>query len=411
MRSTTAPVPGTRHRLTREGLAWVGTAALLAALAWLKSLNVLLLIAYMMFGLLALNGLLSRRQVRRVTASRLPLPPVYAGEEGRVRVVVRNRGDYPVTVSVVEPGVGASSNWVLAGLVAGASVECSRQVSFPHRGRVELPAPVVTSGFPFGFLQCNQPGEGRDEVVVLPEVGGADPVGMWRWLQRHPGNEGRTRKILRVATADQADVRGIRPYRPGDSIRAVHWRSTARRRELMVREYDTAPTSELVLVVEPWLPRVPSERDLGNLEAALSLAATIIRTSCLHLDTRITVVLAGVESIVRAGPPTEASARVATAPLATAEGVDAPGPVDPAVFGRGFTSAVRVVVSSRPASPLATSLTRTTGRLFVAIDPSIGLPWYQPPRTASGVKPIRNDQRQPKSPFPILPPPGVELRT
>ena len=47
-----------------------------------------------------------------------------------------------------------------------------------------------------------------------------------------------------------------------------HWRTTARRGELMVREYDTAPSPELVLVVEPWLPTNPTATDRERLEAA-----------------------------------------------------------------------------------------------------------------------------------------------
>ena len=94
------------------------------------------------------------------------------------------------------------------------------------------------------------------------------------------------RKVLRRVTTDQADVRGVRPYRPGDPIRGIHWRSSARRGELMVREYDAAPSPELVLVVEPWLPDNPTAGTRANLEAALSLAVTIARTWSRASNTR-----------------------------------------------------------------------------------------------------------------------------
>src|SRR4029079_2445248 len=110
-------------------------------------------------------------------------------------------------------------------------------------------------------------------------------------LLRTAAGEGRSRKVLRRVTHDHTDVRGIRSYRPGDSLRAVHWKSSARRRELMVREYDAAPSPELLLVVEPWLPAEPMEQDRANLEAALSLGATVAWTWCRELSARATVVV------------------------------------------------------------------------------------------------------------------------
>ena len=65
-----------RLRLTTEGLAWFAAAVILGGIGWLKSLNLLLLLAYVMAGLLVLNGVLARLQVRRVLLWWAPLPPV-----------------------------------------------------------------------------------------------------------------------------------------------------------------------------------------------------------------------------------------------------------------------------------------------------------------------------------------------
>jgi uncharacterized protein (DUF58 family) len=49
--------------------------------------------------------------------------------------------------------------------------------------------------------------------------------------------------------AERGDFRSLRPYRPGDDPRDVHWRTTARRGEPIMREYDrdTAETYWIVL--------------------------------------------------------------------------------------------------------------------------------------------------------------------
>src|SRR5262249_61272803 len=96
------------------------------------------------------------------------------------------------------------------------------------------------------------------------------------------------RRPVRHPTA-QSEIHGVRPFRSGDSPRWIHWRTTARRGELMVREVEETPTDNLIVVVDPW---VPGPQDRGQesgtweeagkgpppfpvLEDALSLAATV----------------------------------------------------------------------------------------------------------------------------------------
>ena len=382
MRSSPAPAPAApqgRPRLTPEGVVWLAVAALLGAVGWYKSLNLILLFAYLMAGLLVINGVLAWAQVRRVAAARVPLPPVFAGEQAVLRVAVRNVGRRRATAGVVVEAAGAAARWLLYRLRGGVEVVCAEPRAFPRRGRFRSPPLLVWSGFPFGFLRHERPADAGADVVVLPVPGTVDAEGLRRWLSRQAGGLGRSRKVLRRVTSDQADVRGVRPYRAGDSLRSVHWRSSARRGELMVREYDAAPSPDLVLVVEPWLPAEPTDADRANLEAALSLAAGVALGWSRDAGTRVTVVVAGSESGARTGAPTEAFLREALAPLAGAAGAPAFAALGPEAFGRPLASAARVLVSSRRDSPYAGALARSTGRPFAAVSPSAALPWYRPP--------------------------------
>src|SRR5258708_29701298 len=101
MRPTALPTaPRGRLRLTSEGLAWFAAAAVLGALGWIKSLNLLLLLAYVMLALLVVNGILARAQALRVRAKRLPHPPVFAGEDVRTTIVLQNTSTKPATLTV-----------------------------------------------------------------------------------------------------------------------------------------------------------------------------------------------------------------------------------------------------------------------------------------------------------------------
>ncbi|QJW99334.1 DUF58 domain-containing protein [Frigoriglobus tundricola] len=170
----------------------------------------------------------------------------------------------------------------------------------------------------------------------------------------------------------------MRPYRPGDAIRDIHWRTTARG-EPMVREYDTAPSPELVLVVEAWLPAAPDATDRARLEAALSLAATIAVTwRGRAFDSAVTVVVPGSDAVA-ATAASEEDLRAALAPLASVRGTDAVEAPAARTFTRHLARGARLVVSSRAHTPFAAALGHSTGKPFIAVCPDDRPPWYLPP--------------------------------
>jgi hypothetical protein len=151
----------------------------------------------------------------------------------------------------------------------------------------------------------------------------------------------------------------------------------------MVREYDSAPSPELVLVVEPWLPPNPTQRDSELLEAALSLAATIAITWRRAFDNPVTLIVLGG---VATAPPavgtatSEETLRDFLTPLADTRGATVTELPTPAAFTQHIAAGARLVVSSRPNSPTATALTHSTGKPFAAISPLERVAWYQPPK-------------------------------
>ena len=294
-------------------------------------------------------------------------------------MTVANTGSRPATVSVEDRTAGTPVAWLVSRLPGGTSITCTARRMFPIRGRFADATLIVSSGFPFGLLQYDKPGGADEELVVLPAPGVADADGLRRWLLRHAGGDGRARKVLRRVTTDQADVRSVRPYRPGDPIRTIHWRSSARRHELMVREYDAAPAPDLVMVVEPWLPPEPTARQRDALEAALSLAVTVARTWSRVYGTKVVIAVAGDPQSVQSAALSDEGVREVLAPLAGVTGAANFAPLDPRAFDRSLARAARVVVSSRANTPYADALGRATGRRFVALCPADRLPWYQPP--------------------------------
>ena len=368
---------GLRLRFTQSGVSWLAAAVLIGALAWYKSINLVLIVVYAMGCLLVLNGLLAWNAVRKSTARRLSLPPVFAGERVECGLTVTSSAAYPITLTAEDRAGPGANSFLVYRLPPGHALPCTAWRTFPTRGRYGGPV-TLTSGFPFGFITCECPGAADGEIVVLPSIGVADPDGLRRWVLRSAQGDDRARRVLRRVSTDQAEVRGVRPYRSGDAIRDMHWRTTARRGEPMVREYDTAPSPELVLVIEAWLPSVSSAVDRTRLEAALSLAATIAVTWRRAFDSAVTVVVPGPDAVATTAT-SEENLRAALAPLASIQGTDALVAPAAQTFTRHLARGARLVVSSRANSPLAAALEHSTGKPFVTVCPSDRPLWYQPP--------------------------------
>ena len=265
---------------------------------------------------------------------------MFAGERAECGVTITNASALPVTVTAEDRAGETSNTFLVYRLPAGQSIICSAPREFPTRGRFSGPV-TLSSGVPFGFLECDRPGDASGEIVVLPRLGYAEPDGLRRWVLRSAGGDDRARRVQRRVTSDHADVRGVRAYRPGDTLRDIHWKSTARRGEPMAREYDTAPSPELVLVVEPWLPERPTAADRERLEAALSLAATIAVTWRRAFDTPVMVVVPGPDPAVATAASEDDLRDRADARSPTPPGGAHPDPLSPRGRSTGTSRAAR----------------------------------------------------------------------
>jgi len=109
-----------------------------------------------------------------------------------------------------------------------------------HRfGPVELEA-----GDPFGIAGVEQTLEARQEFAVLPRVLG---IPGFELLTGHPLVE---ETVTHSLASDPTALRGIRPYRPGDPMRAINWRATARSGALQTNEFDPASLAAVRLLLD-----------------------------------------------------------------------------------------------------------------------------------------------------------------
>ncbi|MFP4322526.1 MAG: DUF58 domain-containing protein [Anaerolineales bacterium] len=113
-----------------------------------------------------------------------------------------------------------------------------------QRGVFTLGPMTINSGDPFGLFQFPRHIPAISRIIVYPATVPvyefASPVG------RLEGGQALRRRTFEVTT----NAAGIRDYAPGDSLNRIHWKTTARRGKLYVKEFELDPLSDVWIFVD-----------------------------------------------------------------------------------------------------------------------------------------------------------------
>lgn len=226
-------------RASLGGLTTRGRSFLAAGLAATACAYVLgqadLLRVGMLLALLPLVCVVVLHRTRyRVAGSRLLSPTrVSAGSETRVYLRVNNVSRLPTGLLMLQDRVpyvlGPRPRFVLDRIEAGGRREVSYRVRSDMRGRFLLGPLQLRLTDPFGMVELTRSFSAHDTLTVIPRTEPLPPVR----LSGQSGGYGDSRQRS-LALAGEDDVIP-RAYRHGDDLRRVHWRSTARYGNLMVR--------------------------------------------------------------------------------------------------------------------------------------------------------------------------------
>lgn len=314
-----------KTRPTPEGWYYLAVMGFLLAGALLREINLLLLV----FGLMAAALLLSWRHVARSLKKlefRRQLPPaVCAGEPLVVDVYAANGRVRGVSWAVVvEDTIHREGDdtqplrpkTLFARLGPQEELSQAYQGKLIERGRYELGPLRVTTRFPLGLLLRTEVIDARSTLLVLPRRGRLTP----RWRQREHNVEHGNRSVKHRQGLAEGEFHSLRNYRPGDSRSHIHWRTSARRGELMVRQFERQQNQDLLLVLNLWQPRKPSREQRENVELAVSFAATIVSDQCRRGGSQFHLLVAGKENRTVRGPASMALLGDLLEALALAEG-------------------------------------------------------------------------------------------
>ena len=149
-------------------------------------------------------------------------------------------------------------NWIIIRLEQGRNVRIRWQPPASHmRGRHSLGMLRSISRFPFGlFGRSSELSPATDCIVFTPDWGAVHGDSLKQWLSRAARGDGRQRRRKLQHTLLGAEIHGLRDYRPGDSMRWIHWPldGEAGSKLLVCEDLEKNASADLILIVEPWLP-------------------------------------------------------------------------------------------------------------------------------------------------------------
>jgi uncharacterized protein (DUF58 family) len=138
------------------------------------------------------------------------------------------------------------------------------------RGRYVFSDVRVVIDDPFGLERVEQPIQGDGTLLVYPRLVDLDRV----FTEGIEAHQGRRLAMWRPAGFD---LHSVREYQQGDSLRKVHWPTTARRGELMVKDFDDAARDEVAVVLDAASTPVVGTAPDSSFETQVRAAGSILQ--------------------------------------------------------------------------------------------------------------------------------------
>ncbi|MGI8806438.1 MAG: DUF58 domain-containing protein [Acidimicrobiales bacterium] len=260
--------------LTRRGWALTVGGLLLALAGRLLGLLELYVLGAGCWALMGMALAYLATHPADVDARRTLAPQrVQAGDESLVELTVSNRGRRATPVVELRDPVDGGprrARLLLAPLRSGGEEQAHYRIPTERRGVVTV-GPLEARRFdPLALSTRATVVAPVSELVVYPAVEELLP------LPHAPGDDrwGGSRRATSMGAVGE-DFYALRPWVVGDDLRQVHWPSTARRDELMVRQHDVPWQGRATIVLDVRAPY----HDEDSLEQAVSAAASIAAAS------------------------------------------------------------------------------------------------------------------------------------
>ena len=242
--------------LSLQGIVFVVILAFVTVCAVLRNVNLLVVVSGTMSASLILCWRCSRKMVANIVAKRLLPEEVYANEAISIQWQVDNlratsifnlriddrvsRNDLqsqPLRGAIASKGSRRNSIGILMfeGVLPHESCLSSYRATFPSRGVYRAGPAIVSTQFPLPLIKCWFRTLQTTDIHVAPAPGQLLPG----WFSQLKKNENCFENRSSQQGSNEDEFFAIRNWQAGDSLKRIHWRSTAKTRVPMVRQFES----------------------------------------------------------------------------------------------------------------------------------------------------------------------------
>ncbi|WP_299412183.1 DUF58 domain-containing protein [Acaryochloris sp. IP29b_bin.148] len=234
-------------------------------------------------GLLLVSAVLPIQSLQGVQVERLPLLPVSVGESLNLGLKLSNSTKAVKSLLQVQDqppsSLGAATSHSIAHIPAQATYTWTYTVKPQQRGVYRWQKVQLRSAAPLGLFWCRRSRPVQTKAIVYPQI---LPLQQCPLLDHSGHDQDRQRQVHQMGPHNNTEgvTRSMRPYRWGDPLRLIHWRTSARHNELRTRELEMfAGGQTLVIALDSsnaWHP--------DHFEQAVIAAASLYAYGQKHQD-------------------------------------------------------------------------------------------------------------------------------
>ncbi len=250
-------------RPTKEGITFLGLSIFVGVAALNTGNNLLYLIFGMMLSLIAISGFMSLINLSKIDVQFVTPQNIFALTPVAFNLFITNRKillpSYSITVEIErEKGF---IPYLPAKTTKNAKIRCF----FKRRGWNEMPDIYVSTSFPFGFFRKRVLTKNvKEDILTYPKI---EKISIKDSLFNQWSGD--RQSVKTGSGGDRTDIRSIRTYRHGDNPKLIHWKSSAKIGELMIREMHDDESKSAVIEFNP-------SNDKTKLEIQISGAASLL---------------------------------------------------------------------------------------------------------------------------------------
>lgn len=247
-------------RIKRAGWIYIFLTIALGIGAVNTGNNLIYIIVSAFLSFMALSGFVGKRNISNLEVHFLFPEEVYASREAIIKVTLRNKRRFlpAFLIKVRVCGIDILYPYV------DPQKDSFRhlKMTFPKRGIHKLGDVQICSVFPFNFFRRCKNLRTYEEVIVFPEP--REGV-HWEYGLVNQRKRGQDQSQER---GYEGDLLSLRDYVPGDPLKYIHWKASAKTDRLKIKELSSLTTAPSIIDVDRLMGK--------DMEERLSLATHLV---------------------------------------------------------------------------------------------------------------------------------------